>query len=199
MLLVLAINLVINRLHVATGAPARCGARVIQRRQDRAPTSATPTATSRGAARGQPGGPRTTPSRRCSARPAAARRRCCVPQPPERPGSPAGGLIGQVLIDGQDIYAPGSTWRRCGGGSAWSSPCPCPCRRRILENVTYGPRLMRHPQSARRLPELAEKAMRDAAIWDEVNGPPGDHAFALSGGQQQRLSLARVAGASSPR
>jgi phosphate transport system ATP-binding protein len=102
-----------------------------------------------------------------------------------------GHLNGQVMIDGKDVYAPGvdvaALRRRV--GMVFALPLPLPAT--ILDNVTYGPRLS-GIRSRQRLLELAERAMRAAAIWDEVSDRLDHHAFALSGGQQQRLSLARV-------
>ncbi|MGI6208760.1 MAG: phosphate ABC transporter ATP-binding protein [Anaerolineae bacterium] len=99
-------------------------------------------------------------------------------------------LRGEILLDGENIYAPGtdvSALRRR-VGMVFALPLPLPMS--ILENVTYGPRMsgVRGP----RLMEVAEKALRQAALWDEVGDRLDSSALALSGGQQQRLSLARV-------
>ena len=61
----------------------------------------------------------------------------------------------------------------------------------ILENVTYGLRL-RGINSRIRLRELTEKALRGAALWDEVKDRLHQPAQALSGGQMQRLCIARA-------
>ncbi|MHB0878298.1 MAG: phosphate ABC transporter ATP-binding protein [Anaerolineae bacterium] len=104
---------------------------------------------------------------------------------------PAGRLDGSVLIDGRDIYAPGAdvTALRRRIGMVFALPLPLPAT--IWENVTYGPRLT-GIRSRTRLNEIAEKALSDAAIWDEVKDRMQDSALALSGGQQQRICLARV-------
>jgi len=97
---------------------------------------------------------------------------------------------GQILIDGLDIYASGTDVpalrRRV--GMVFALPLPLPMT--IFENVTYGPRL----QGVRGKPleELAERSLRQAAIWDEVADRLHTPALALSGGQQQRVCLARV-------
>ncbi|NLE77601.1 MAG: ATP-binding cassette domain-containing protein, partial [Chloroflexi bacterium] len=97
---------------------------------------------------------------------------------------------GQILIDGQDIYAPGTDVpalrRRV--GMVFALPLPLPMT--IFENVTYGPRL--RGIHGNRLAELAERSLRQAAIWDEVSDRLHTPAMALSGGQQQRVCLARV-------
>ncbi len=97
---------------------------------------------------------------------------------------------GEVLLDGESIYAPGvdvSELRRR-VGMVFALPLPLPMS--ILDNVTYGPRLA--GMRGGRLMELVEKSLRDAALWDEVSDRLTRPALALSGGQQQRLCLARV-------
>ncbi len=97
---------------------------------------------------------------------------------------------GQILLDGQDIYAPGTDVpalrRRV--GMVFALPLPLPMT--IFENVTYGPRLQGVRGS--QLTDLAERSLRQAAIWDEVSDRLHTPAMALSGGQQQRVCLARV-------
>jgi phosphate transport system ATP-binding protein len=100
-------------------------------------------------------------------------------------------MTGRVLLDGQDIYAPGvsvSDLRRR-VGIVFAQPLPLPMS--IRANIEYGPRLagMRDP---RKLNELVEQSLRSAALWDEVKDRLAESGFALSGGQQQRLCLARV-------
>ncbi|NPV08275.1 MAG: phosphate ABC transporter ATP-binding protein [Anaerolineae bacterium] len=99
-------------------------------------------------------------------------------------------MRGEILLDGQNIYAPGTdvTALRRRVGMVFAVPLPLPMS--ILDNVTYGPRLSGVRGS--RLMEIAERALRQAALWDEVGDRLHDPALALSGGQQQRLSLARV-------
>jgi phosphate transport system ATP-binding protein len=100
-------------------------------------------------------------------------------------------LSGQILIDGQDIYAPDvdviQLRRRV--GMVFALPLPLPGT--IRQNLTYGPTLagVRRPA---RLNELVEQSLRQAALWDEVKDRLDEPATALSGGQQQRLCLART-------
>jgi phosphate transport system ATP-binding protein len=100
-------------------------------------------------------------------------------------------LSGQILIDGEDIYAPGldvaQLRRRV--GMVFALPLPLPGT--IRQNLTYGPTLAGIKQPAR-LDELVEQSLRQAALWDEVKDRLDDPAVALSGGQQQRLCLART-------
>ena len=100
-------------------------------------------------------------------------------------------MTGQILLDGQDIYAPGvnvvELRRRV--GMVFALPIPLPAT--IRENITYGPRLS-GVQGRHGLEEIVERSLRAAALWDEVSDRLGESANALSGGQQQRLCLARV-------
>ena len=67
---------------------------------------------------------------------------------------------------------------------------PNPFPKTIAENVTYGPKIAGMPK--KEWPELIEKSLRSAAIWDEVKDRLDDSALGLSGGQQQRLCIARA-------
>ena len=97
---------------------------------------------------------------------------------------------GQVLLDGQDIYAAGvdvaALRRRV--GMVFALPLPLPGS--IRYNVVYGPRLAGVRDRAR-LEELTERSLRRAALWEEVKDRLEASAFSLSGGQQQRLCIAR--------
>ncbi len=62
----------------------------------------------------------------------------------------------------------------------------------IFENVAYGLRLEAHRYPKREIAERVEKALRDAALWDEVQNKLTQSGLALSGGQQQRLCIARA-------
>ena len=99
---------------------------------------------------------------------------------------------GQVLIDGQDIYAPGtdvvSLRRRVGMVFQKSTPFP----KSIYDNVAYGLRINRLAAGRRETDERVRKALEDAALWDEVKDRLKESALGLSGGQQQRLCIARA-------
>ncbi len=100
-------------------------------------------------------------------------------------------LEGRVLLDGEDIYAPGvdvhALRRRV--GMVFATPVPLPMS--IRQNLTYGPELAGVRNRAN-LDELVERSLRAAALWDEVQDRLDEPASALSGGQQQRLCLART-------
>lgn len=99
---------------------------------------------------------------------------------------------GDVLIDGEDIYASGtdvvSLRRKVGMVFQKSNPFP----KSIFENVAYGVRINRMASSSSDLNERVEKALINAALWDEVKDRLRSSAFGLSGGQQQRLCIARA-------
>ena len=68
---------------------------------------------------------------------------------------------------------------------------PNPFPMSIYDNVAYGPRT--HGITNRvQLDEIVERALRDAAIWDEVKDRLKKNALGMSGGQQQRLCIARA-------
>jgi len=98
---------------------------------------------------------------------------------------------GQVLLDGQDVYAPGVdvTELRRRVGMVFALPIALPLT--IYQNVTYGPR-MRGERRPDRLDALVERSLRQAALWDEVKDRLHEPALRLSGGQQQRLCIART-------
>ena len=99
-------------------------------------------------------------------------------------------LTGRILIEDEDIYAPGvnvpNLRRRV--GMVFALPLPLPGT--IRANVTYGPELagIRDKQT---LEEIVIRSLTQAALWDEVKDRLDSPAMAMSGGQQQRLCIAR--------
>ena len=100
-------------------------------------------------------------------------------------------MEGRILLDGQDIYAPGldviGLRRRV--GMVFAVPIPLPDT--VWGNVAYGPKLMGIRKKSQ-LDEIVEKSLQDAALWEEIADRLNEPAAALSGGQQQRLCLART-------
>ena len=98
---------------------------------------------------------------------------------------------GRVLLDGEDVFAPGTDAallrQRVGMVFQRSNPFP----RSIYENVAYGPRLNGRLGGAA-LDAVVERSLRRAALWDEVKDRLARPATDLSGGQQQRLCIARA-------
>ena len=100
-------------------------------------------------------------------------------------------VTGEVRYRGEDIYGKGvdvnELRRRV--GMVFQKPNPFPMS--IYDNIAYGPRT--HGVKGRaRLDDIVERALRDAAIWDEVKDRLKKNALGLSGGQQQRLCIARA-------
>jgi len=97
---------------------------------------------------------------------------------------------GHILLDGQDIYAPGVdvTRLRRRVGMVFALPLPLPGT--IRGNVLYGPKLA-GVRDRTRLEDILLRSLTQAALWDEVKDRLDEPANALSGGQQQRLCIAR--------
>jgi phosphate transport system ATP-binding protein len=106
--------------------------------------------------------------------------------------SDGGWVTGSVLLDGEDIYGgtldPVAVRRRV--GMVFQRPTPFPTMS-IYDNVAAG---LRVSDKVRRrgLDEAVERALHQAALWDEVKDRLHSSAVALSGGQQQRLCIARA-------
>ncbi|MCL6620840.1 MAG: phosphate ABC transporter ATP-binding protein PstB [Syntrophobacterales bacterium] len=100
-------------------------------------------------------------------------------------------LTGQVLIDGQDIYAKGVnlTQLRKKVGMVFQRPNPFPLS--IFDNVVYGPRLHGRPRKAE-LEEIATRSLAAVGLWEEVKDRLGTPALSLTEEQQQRLCVARL-------
>ncbi len=100
-------------------------------------------------------------------------------------------IEGEVFFEGQNIYSKKVNIMdiRTRIGMIFQKPNPFP--KSIFENIAYGPRI--HGITKRkRLEEIVEKSLKQAALWDEVNDRLEDSAMGLSGGQQQRLCIARA-------
>jgi len=100
-------------------------------------------------------------------------------------------IEGAIRLHGQDIYARNvdvaDLRRRI--GMVFQKPNPFP--KSIYENVAYGLRLQ-GINKRRVLDQAVERALKAAALWDEVKDRVHDTAMGLSGGQQQRLVIARA-------
>jgi phosphate transport system ATP-binding protein len=98
---------------------------------------------------------------------------------------------GKVLLDGRDIYATDvdavAVRRQVGMVFQKSNPFP----KSIFENVAYGLRIG-GINERRVLAERVERALRQAALWEEVKDRLDESGLSLSGGQQQRLCIARA-------
>jgi phosphate transport system ATP-binding protein len=102
-------------------------------------------------------------------------------------------LIPSARVDGhcyyhdQDLYAPevDPVEVRKRIGMVFQKPNPFP--KSIFDNIAFGPRVLGLPD----VKERVERALRSAALWDEVKDRLDENAYGMSGGQQQRLCIAR--------
>ena len=101
---------------------------------------------------------------------------------------PSARVEGQLLYHGEDLYGskvdPVQVRKLI--GMVFQKPNPFP--KSIYDNIAFGPRIIGMDGD---MDEIVEKALRRAAIWDEVKDRLQDNAFGMSGGQQQRLCIAR--------
>jgi phosphate transport system ATP-binding protein len=102
---------------------------------------------------------------------------------------PGAKVRGEILYHGVDLYGdevdPVEVRRRI--GMVFQKPNPFP--KSIYDNVAWGPRVLGMRKG---LDERVEKALRGAALWEEVKDRLKKSALSLSGGQQQRLCIARA-------
>jgi phosphate transport system ATP-binding protein len=98
---------------------------------------------------------------------------------------------GEVLLDGENILAPGQDVNllRARVGMVFQKPTPFPMS--IYDNIAFGIRLYEKlPKSE--LDDRVEASLQRAALWQEVKDKLGSSGLSLSGGQQQRLCIART-------
>jgi phosphate transport system ATP-binding protein len=100
---------------------------------------------------------------------------------------PSASLAGTVNYHGQDLYAPAvdpvEVRKRI--GMVFQKPNPFP--KSVKENIAFGPKIL----GMEDVEDRVEKALRGAALWDEVKDRLDENAYGMSGGQQQRLCIAR--------
>jgi phosphate transport system ATP-binding protein len=100
---------------------------------------------------------------------------------------------GEIKIDGMDIYDKSidvvDLRKKIGMIFQKSNPFP----KSVYENVAYGPRVNgMFKRDKKKLDEVVEKSLKQAALWEEVKDRLNESALGLSGGQQQRLCIARA-------
>ncbi len=100
-------------------------------------------------------------------------------------------VMGKVLIDGEDIYRPGTDLLdlRKKVGMVFQRPNPFPLS--VFDNVVYGLRVhgLRDPKA---LEAKVVRSLEAVHLWDELKDRLGENALRLSGEQQQRLCIARL-------
>ncbi len=101
-------------------------------------------------------------------------------------------VTGDILIDGEDIYdrSVDPVQLRAKVGMVFQKPNPFP--KSIYDNVAYGPRIHGLSRNKSELDDIVERALKRAAIWNEVKDRLQAPGTGLSGGQQQRLCIARA-------
>ncbi|HYZ92666.1 MAG TPA: phosphate ABC transporter ATP-binding protein PstB [Actinomycetota bacterium] len=102
---------------------------------------------------------------------------------------PSARVEGQILYHGMDLYSTDvdAVEVRRHIGMVFQKPNPFP--KSVFDNIAFGPRVNGIRSG---LDEIVERALRRAALWDEVKDKLRDNAYSLSGGQQQRLCIARA-------
>jgi len=100
-------------------------------------------------------------------------------------------VSGEILVDGENILAPGIDLNllRAKIGMVFQRPTPFPMS--IYDNIAFGIRLY-EKLSKSELDDRVESALRRAALWNEVKDKLRQSGLSLSGGQQQRLCIARA-------
>ena len=98
-------------------------------------------------------------------------------------------ITGEVRYRGENIFESDVNNLRKEVGMVFQKPNPFPMS--IYDNIAYGPRTHGIKNKAQ-LDDIVEKALRGAAIWDEVKDRLKKNALGMSGGQQQRLCIARA-------
>jgi phosphate transport system ATP-binding protein len=98
-------------------------------------------------------------------------------------------LEGEIVLDAENILDMDVTSLRRRVGMVFQRPNPFP--KSIFENIAYGPKV-NGLVKRNGIPELVEKSLQRAALWNEVKDKLHESAYALSGGQQQRLCIARA-------
>ena len=100
-------------------------------------------------------------------------------------------ITGDIRYEGTDIFSRevDVNQLRKEIGMVFQKPNPFPMS--IYDNIAYGPRTHGITNKVE-LDEIVERALRDAAIWDEVKDRLKKNALGMSGGQQQRLCIARA-------
>jgi phosphate transport system ATP-binding protein len=101
---------------------------------------------------------------------------------------PSARVEGSIRYHGQDLYAAkvDAVEVRKRIGMVFQKPNPFP--KSIFDNVAFGPKVLGMQGN---MHEIVERALRRAALWDEVKDRLKSNAFGMSGGQQQRLCIAR--------
>jgi phosphate transport system ATP-binding protein len=99
-------------------------------------------------------------------------------------------VSGQVILDGEDVFAPTTEVTHVRKKMGLLSQKPYPLPMSIYDNVAYGPRI-HGIKDKKKLDRIVEHYLRQSSLWNEVKDRLHSPASRLSVGQQQRLCLAR--------
>ncbi len=99
-------------------------------------------------------------------------------------------VTGKILLDGKDVYKMDPVLVRKKIGMVFQKPNPFPTMS-IFDNVASGLR-MGGTHDRKKIPEIVERSLHQAALWNEVKDSFSKSGVSLSGGQQQRLCIARA-------
>lgn len=101
-------------------------------------------------------------------------------------------IEGDILLEGNDIYAPDIdlAYLRQRVGMVFQKPNPFP--QSVFDNIAFGPRVLGLVSTRMELEDVVEQSLKQAAVWEEVKDHLTDNALGLSLGEQQRLCIARV-------
>ena len=105
--------------------------------------------------------------------------------------SPEVHIMGEILLDGDNIYAPGrdAVDVRRKIGMVFQKPNPFP--KSIFDNIAYGLKIAGQ-HDKQQLQEVVERTLKSSYLWEEVKDDLDKSALSLSGGQQQRMCIARA-------
>lgn len=103
---------------------------------------------------------------------------------------PESRITGTLMLDDKDIYKMDAVAVRKRIGMVFQKPNPFPTMS-IFDNVSAGLR-MNGLRDKKKITEIVEKSLHQAALWDEVKDSLSKSGVSLSGGQQQRLCIART-------
>ena len=105
--------------------------------------------------------------------------------------TPGARMEGEILLDGNNVRAPGVDISELRRKVSMVFEMPTPLPMSIFDNVAYGPRLS-GVKNRVLLEDTVEQSLQMAVLWDEVKDRLHTSGMRLSGGQQQRLCLARI-------
>lgn len=105
--------------------------------------------------------------------------------------SPDAHVKGEILLDGDNIYARGkdAVDIRRKIGMVFQKPNPFP--KSIFDNIAYGLKIAGQ-HDKKQLHEVVERTLKGSYLWEEVKDDLEKSALSLSGGQQQRMCIARA-------